>query len=251
MNNQVDYNRDFNNILRCLHNNNCGIECLREDVHFLTSLIAMFSSLKPSNRRPDAYAEKGDALLLLEHFQFDNSKPNRNGSVQHQTSANTDRELGALLNSQDFAVINETVKKSGAYYVENFKVQFDSHAKKINYYKREIQDVTKRIYDKYLMGFVIEDASPLGSTYFDKHLKCVNLLWSKEFLDRFERTNELDFVIFAMTGDEANRILSFISRNTIPLHRKSQIVVSKIPRFLYENSYCASGNIFIPHNKVN
>lgn len=245
-----DYNRDFDNILKCLSNNSDGIECLREDAGFLTSLLPLFSDLKPTTERPDAFAGKGTTLLLLEHFQFDNSRLNKKGSIQNQTSAQTNRKLNDLLeNNKNFAVINESVKKCGLFYVENFQKQFISHAKNIDNYKLEMGKKTNQKYDKCLMGFVIEDSSPLGSVYLDNGLKCVDLLYSKEFLDAFEQTPQLDFVVFAMTGNEENRILSFMSRETIHLHRKQQIEVSKIQRFFFENSICTSARILLPKSK--
>ena len=162
------------------------------------------------------------------HFQFDNSRLNKKGSLQNQTAAKTDRELNNLLTDKEFAIVNESVEKCGLYYIENFRKQFDSHVKNIDSYKLEIQEESKKKYDKYLMGFIIEDSSPLGSVYFDGGLKCVDLVYSKEFLDVSEQTPQLDFVIFAMTGNEDNRILSFISQNTISLHRERQITVSSI-----------------------
>ena len=44
-----------------------------------------------------------------------------------------------------------------------------------------------------------------------------------------------------MTGNDNNKLLSFISRITIEEHRKKQIEVSNIKEFLFENSFCASG----------
>lgn len=240
-------NRDFDSVLKCLSNNRDGIECLHKDENFLTSLVPLFSAIKPTNKRPDAIAENGTTLLLLEHFQFDNSRLNKKGSLQNQTAAKTDRELNNLLTDKEFAIVNESVEKCGLYYIENFQKQFDSHVKNIDSYKLEIQEESKKKYDKYLMGFIIEDSSPLGSVYFDGGLKCVDLVYSKEFLDVFEQTPQLDFVVFAMTGNEDNRILSFISQNTISLHRERQITVSSISKFLFENSICAGGKIYIPN----
>lgn len=239
--------KDYYNILKCILNNPNGIACLNEDAIYLTSLLPLLGTLKPTKRRPDAFAENGTMVLLLEHFQFDNSKLNRKGSVQNQTSANTSRKLNELLDDNTtHAVVSENVKKCGIYYVENFRTQFYSHAKNIGNYKLEIQKETGKKYDESLMGFVIEDSSPLGSVYYDHGPKCVDLLFAKEFLDVFEQTCQLDFVIFAMTGNNENRLLSFITQNTIAQHREREIEVAKIPKFLFEDSICASSKIFIP-----
>ena len=241
--------RDFDSILKCLYNNNEGIECLEEDKPLLNSLILFFSKLQSSNNRPDAFAENETTLFLLEHFQFDNSKLNKKGSIQNQTSALSNKKICDILKTQNYAMVNENVKKSGFYYIRNFQKQFNSHAEKIDSYKLEIQKIKQKQYDKYIMGFVIEDSSPLGSIYFsDKTVKSLNLLYAKEFLDLFEKTTNLDFVIFAMTGNVSNKILSFISRNTIPIFRKYQIVVANIQKFLFEDMICASSKIFISDN---
>ena len=50
---------------------------MREVEKFLKSLVSLFSAIKPTNKRPDAIAENGTTLLLLEHFQFDNSRLNK------------------------------------------------------------------------------------------------------------------------------------------------------------------------------
>lgn len=196
-------------------------------------------------------AEKNIIVSLLTQIGWRNkiqsSRLNKKGSLQNQTAAKTDRELNNLLTDKEFAIVNESVEKCGLYYIENFQKQFDSHVKNIDSYKLEIQEESKKKYDKYLMGFIIEDSSPLGSVYFDGGLKCVDLVYSKEFLDVFEQTPQLDFVVFAMTGNEDNRILSFISKNTISLHRERQITVSSISKFLFENSICAGGKIYIPN----
>ncbi len=103
-----------------------------------------------------------------------------------------------------------------------------------------MQTELSKEYSNVVVGFVIEDSTPLGSVYLDGKLKCVNLTFSKEFLDLFEESLDLDFVIFAMSGDDSKRLLSFISRNTIEEHRKSQVEVSNIKEFLYGESFCAS-----------
>lgn len=245
-----NFNKDFKSVLRCLHNNPEGIECLAGDESFLFNLKPYFSVLTPTKNRPDAYAVINDSVLLLEHFQFDNSQVVRKGSKQNLTAAETDRKIDKLLSKEDFAVLNEYIEKCGIYYVGNLRKQFDAHAKKIYEYKKDIQTETNQVFSSCLMGFIIEDASILGSVYFDNGLKYVDLVFSKEFLDLFEQTTNLDFVIFAMTGNEENKVLSFISRKTIEEHRKNQIEVSKIQEFSFKNSICASGIFYVPKNKI-
>ncbi len=234
--------KDFDNVIRCLNNNPLGIECFTEDIIFLNMLNSLyFPNLKPCKKRPDAYATSDDTLLLLEHFEFDSSKPTNKGSVQHQISAQTDRTIAEILSKDNFAVVAEMVTKSGECYIDNFIKQFDNHYSRIAGYISDMQTELSTSCSNTIVGFVIEDSTPLGSVYFDGEIKCVDLTFSKEFLGLFEKAQDLDFVIFAMTGNDNNKVLSFISRSTIEEHRKNQIEVSNIDEFLFKNSFCASG----------
>ena len=239
-------NRDFYDVLRCLQNNPVGIECAEKDYTILDSIHLYFSNLTPTINCPDAYSIKGNSILLLEHFQFDNSKIVRGGSKQKITSAETERALEKKFESnKSFAVVEEIVAKNGKFYIENFQKQFNNHAQKIEHYKVEIQKELNKKFESFLVGFVIEDSSPLGSCYYNNGMCCVNLIKSKEFLDLFESTRNLDFVIFAMTGNINNKTLCFISQNTIKDYREKQIEISKIEEFLFQNSFAASGMIEI------
>lgn len=238
--------RDFNSVLKCINNNPEGIELIKKDFSFFNKLNLFLPNLIPPSNRPDAYAIYYDSILLLEHFQFDNSKIVSGGSKQKITSAETERILEKNLESnKSFAVVEEMVVKNGKFYIENFQKQFNNHAQKIEHYKVEIQKELNKKFESFLVGFVIEDSSPLGSCYYNNGMCCVNLIKSKEFLDLFESTPNLDFVIFAMTGNINNKPLSFISRNTINDYRKEQFEISKIERFLFQKSFCAGGMIEI------
>ncbi len=245
--------KDFKDILKCLSIDKEGISHKQEDTEYLQYLCSFFPKMQPTQKRPDAFAEMEETAFLLEHFQFDNSNNNSKGSIQRQICADSERNLNNILNNgKIFVSIPETVTKSGQFYVKSFQKQFCTHANKIGIYKKEIQEKARKKYNKFLMGFVIEDASLYGSIYLDNgDFRCVDLLETKEFLDLFEKTKDLDFVIFAMTGSSENKLLSFISRNTIEQHRKNQIEASKIQRFCFENSFCVGTDIYISLFKIN
>lgn len=241
----MDLERDFNNVIKCLSNDSRGILCNEYDLAFLENVNFYFPNLKPTIKRPDAYSIQGDSILLLEHFQFDNSKTTKKGSLQKITSAETNRSFEKkFIDGSDFAILSENVVKNGKCYVENFTKQFLNHAQNIENYKNDIQNELGLSFNSFIVGFVIEDSSPLGSIYLDKFIqKSIDLTFAKEFLDLFETISNLDFVIFAMTGNQNNKLLSFISRRNIEEHRKKQIEISNIDHFLFENSFCASGII--------
>lgn len=216
-----------------------------EDLPVLQKFKPFFTKLRETLNRPDAYAVIEDDLLLLEHFQFDNTKVAKKGSAQYKVAAKTEQKFKKILvKDGDFAVLDEYVERNGKSYVENFLTQFNSHYKKIDDYKAEMQKQLKKDFKNIYMGFLIEDASKLGSKYLNKHREhCLDLLQTKEFLDVFEKATKLDFAIFAMTGDLCNRYKTFISRRTIAERRKHEIIANDISAFLFEHDVAASGLI--------
>ena len=235
--------KDFNDVIRCIERDPLKMQCCIEDHDYLSILYNLhFHNLKPCNNRPDAHSTFGDTLLLLEHFEFDSSRSTSKGSNQHKISATTERELNSILESKDFAVVSETVNKTGQNYINSFFKHFNRHYSQIDNYKAIMQNELSQEYSNIIVGFVIEDSTPLGSFYFDKQKRLVDLTFCKEFLDLFEVSTNLDFVIFAMTGND-NKYYSFISKNSIAEHKNKQIEISKIDNFMYQTVFCAGENI--------
>lgn len=222
-----------------------GAYCFNEDLPAIQKFNPFFTKLRETLNRPDAYAVIEDDLLLLEHFQFNNTKATKKGSEQHKLAAKSEQEFKKkLVKDGDFAVLNECVERNGKSYIENFRTQFNSHYKKIDDYKAEMQKQLKKDFKNIYMGFLIEDSSSLGSIYLNKDkMYCLDLLRTKEFLDIFERASKLDFAIFSMTGNADNLYLSFISRGSIDERRKNEIIAEEISAFLFEHSFVASGLI--------
>ena len=239
-------NRDFENVIKCIDSNTQEITCCSADKEYLEGLKNnYFPNLKPCKKRPDAHSIVDNTILLIEHFEFDSSKPTSKGSIQHKISAQTDREIESILFNDDFAVVAECVEKNGKYYVDNFSKQFKHHLSRIDEYKIDIQIELSTKFSNFLVGFVIEDSTCFGSTYYDKGIKYVDLTLCKEFLDLFENTQGLDFVFFTSAKNDGTRFASFVFKDSISEHRLHQIEVSKISKFLYNDSFCLGGNITI------
>ena len=242
-------NKDFDSIMRCLSIDPKGIVYLPKDKAYLEFLLTFFPTLQPAKKRPDAYSIKGDTVLLLEHFEFDNSKTTRKGSEQKIKEANTQRYLDK--NPYHSTMLQEYVEKTGAHYVKSLETVFLSHSNNIENYKKEINAETSASFNNYIMGFVIEDASSFGSSYYNKTNGAytrANMLYTKEFLDLFEKNPQLDFVIFSITKGQDNGSF-FISRNTIDDYRKKQIEVAKIEHFLFEDEICMGVTLILPLKK--
>ena len=250
---EFETTRDFESIIRCLTINPEGIGFLSKDKAYIELVNSFFPYLQPAKKRPDAYSIQGDSVLILEHFEFDNSKTTRKGSEQNRIEAKTQRVLDSKSDFLSPAMIQERVEKTGAYYIQNLERVFSSHASSIEDYKKEINFETGRSFNNYIVGFVIEDASSFGSEYYDwgENVRTqASILYAKEFLDLFDRTPQLDFVIFSFTKSSyQNNDIFFISHNTIKDYRKKEIEVSKIPHFLFEDSLCMTVPILLPIKK--
>lgn len=238
---------DYERTIFCMNICPQGAYCFNEDLSAIQGFNPFFSKLRETPKRPDAYAVIEDDILLLEHFQFNNTKVTKKGSEQHKVAAKSEQEFKRkLVKDGDFAVLNEYVERNGKSYIENFQTQFNSHYNKINDYKAEIQKQLKKDFKNIYIGFLIEDASSLGSIYLNKDkMYCLDLLQTKEFLDVFEKAAKLDFAIFSMTGNANNLYQSFISRRSIDERRKNEIIANNIAAFLFEHSFVASGLIDI------
>lgn len=202
-------------------------------------------NLKAPKERPDGYAIYNNDLLILEHFEFDNSRHTNKGSKQQQTYASTERELSDYLSkSNDTYVANEYLEKTGRYYIENFRHNFISHYKKIKGYKENLRKELGTCFNKIYVAFAINDNSCLGSFYRkDGQKNYINLLYSKEFLDIFEQNDEVDFVFFTMLDNQENKIAAFISRSTINEHRDKQYSVENVGNLSYSNVMVISFDI--------
>lgn len=243
---------DYERTIFCMNICPQGAYCFNEDLSAIQRFNPFFSKLRETPKRPDAYAVIEDDILLLEHFQFNNTKVTKKGSEQHKVAAKSEQEFKKkLVKDGDFAVLDEYVERNGKSYVENFRTQFNSHYNKIDDYKSEMQKQLKKDFKNIYMGFLIEDASPLGSLYLNNNHKmcCLDLLQTKEFLDIFEQSSKLDFALFSMTGNADNLYQSYISRRSIGERRKNEIIAKNISSFLFEHSFVASGLIEIQKNK--
>ena len=71
---------DFERTISCMTICPQGVNCLEEDIPSIHKYKQFFSQLKETLRRPDAYAVIESDMLLLEHFQFDNTRTTKKGS---------------------------------------------------------------------------------------------------------------------------------------------------------------------------
>ncbi|MBE5763241.1 MAG: hypothetical protein E7338_03340 [Clostridiales bacterium] len=230
-----DPQRDFKRILNCFECCENGISYEPADSAYIKYVLRLFPNLKPTNNRPDAYSITDNTLLLLEHFQFDNGSISRKGSKQITDQIAIDKKINKeLLSGKDLVMVNQQTIRSGKLYIDNYMKQYNEHIANVDAYKLEMQIELKQQFDNILVGFVVEDVSPLGSSYFDGKWKGVDLTYTTEFLDAFEESS-LDFVFAFMTDAGDNNIASFISKQSVLQHRAKSIKISSVNKFVFNN----------------
>lgn len=99
---------DYERTIFCMNICPQGAYCFNEDLSAIQRFNPFFSKLRETPKRPDAYAVIEDDILLLEHFQFNNTKVTKKGSEQHKVAAKSEQEFKKkLVKDGDFAVLNE------------------------------------------------------------------------------------------------------------------------------------------------
>lgn len=194
---------------------------------------SLWKNIQSPPRRPDGYVFENGVLLILEHFEFDSSEITEHGSEEQFINSDTEEQLEQQIRDIGIGVVTEHVARSGKFYVDNFTKSFVKHAKKIDTYKENLLPLIAGEIKEIIVGFVVEDASKLGfvATLLEGNKikdKRIDIIQSKEFLDLFEETPKLDFVLYTTTTYEHNGYQVFLSRNDILEARKGQIVVSEI-----------------------
>lgn len=198
-------------------------------------LIEMFMQSKDFER-PDGYYfdQATSTLYIFEHFAFDCSPTNRNGSSLRRNTKQVNNEIereieNSLTDYNSVKVVDQGYgEKNGnkiTYvmgadgdkyrdnYIASFKKFYEDHNGKVSEYiencKNEI-DITP---NKVVISFLVEDV-----TVFGTHYKCngnigapVILLFTKQFLEIF-KNSKVDYVFFGALND---RYLMICDRSII------------------------------------
>lgn len=81
---------DYERTIFCMNICPQGAYCFNEDLSAIQRFNPFFSKLRETPKRPDAYAVIEDDILLLEHFQFNNTKVTKKeaNNIKSQQKAN-------------------------------------------------------------------------------------------------------------------------------------------------------------------
>ncbi|MCI8343154.1 MAG: hypothetical protein HFE25_01725 [Clostridia bacterium] len=214
--------------------------------------------------RPDGYFfdEETATLYIFEHFEFDCSETNRNGSKLRKNISKVNNEIESEIknsaqsyNSTKAIVQGYGVKDGNSTifymgkdgdkfrnnYIKNFKRQFERHSSKIQDYIDHCKQEINATPIKILTIFVIEDIT-MGGTYY-KHLngmgEPVILPTTKQFVEIF-KNSKIDYVFFGMlqysdliicdrsiTNDNLDKYIDLYSKEFFVFPMMPQITVAK------------------------
>ena len=100
---------DYERTIFCMNICPQGAYCFNEDLSAIQRFNPFFSKLRETPKRPDAYAVIEDDILLLEHFQFNNTKVTKKGSEQHKVAAKSEQEFKKKLVKDGYFFVLITV----------------------------------------------------------------------------------------------------------------------------------------------
>jgi len=214
------------------------------DINFLGNVNFRYATIQDYMKnivefeKPDAYSIVGDAVCIIEHFEFDSAKSIKGGKSKRESTSK--REIGRVEREFDkVAPIDEgitlrdtiNVHHSATNYMNNALRNIANHYTKIDSYKMNL--IQTGIIDnncKFEVGFFIEDTTLLGNIYESKEWKPptpIFLPHCKQFLDFFDTACKLDFCICTSSYGTTDFIW-FINRESIQDYRKIQIDLDEI-----------------------
>lgn len=208
------------------------IKCFgdRSRVTFLTK---MWENINPFEH-PDGYAVLGEEVIIFEHFEFDSSNNGRKGSEQRRAEAADEKAFRSFVSSEKETVYHGSIAAN--YTIENYRDNlekvFASHYREIPRYVKTLQEKGIMTGENRIINlFFIEDTTELGNI-FESKTDGSNVLLVLPlcdfFLDLFERSTELDIVIYANCYAKQ---LWYIDRSMIKEYREQEIETRTIKLF--------------------
>jgi len=139
--------------------------------------------------RPDFYSVSYKTIYIYEHFEVDASRASRKKGSRSRIDIERDNHQYEEWIKKNKSTYYGQLKTelSFEYYLNNLKINFNNHYKKIEDYKKNICMKLKINKDEYTFKivFIIEDKTMFGTAFFDKEKgpKIVFPIFTNEFLD--------------------------------------------------------------------
>ncbi|MDP4152868.1 MAG: hypothetical protein Q8865_05420 [Bacillota bacterium] len=209
-----------------------------KDENSMSEFAKFYSKLEKYDC-PDYYSIIKNDVLIFEHFEFDSSNHKRKGSTYRKklASIEADKDLGV----KHFELPSTLTSKN---YVNNLTRSFEEHYKKIELYKKNIAKIAKSDGDiNFKVCFFIQDVTPLGN-YSNDNNKPLTIFDCKQFLDLFENSPDLDWVLFYNKEIGYEEITWFLSRDSLSEYRKNELDFNKV-HFINRSPQCIQARIMI------
>lgn len=203
---------------------NVALLTISRNQQSFVKLIEIFMQCIDFDRPDGYYCDKtSSTLYVFEHFTFDCSPTNRNGSSLRrntkQVNQEVEREIKSSVTDYDSVKVIEQgySKKNGnkiTYvmgadgdkykdnYIVNFKKFYEDHNGKVQEYIENCKNEIGVTPQKVIVSFLVEDVTVFGTHYKTNNNmgEPVILLFTKQFLKIF-RNSSVDYVFFATLND--------------------------------------------------
>ncbi len=168
---------------------------------------------------PDVYIKNENEVWIIEHFEFDCYKANRKGSSYKREENRVNNNEKKIVPTEEGVYFGDTINADSSYadYVGNVLKGFNNHYKKIEDYKQNlINDGVADEKTTFIVIFLIDDVSPLGTSYIDKEAiwRPIILAHCREFLQVLKNAKLVDGVLAVSSASE-QKLIWFIDRNQI------------------------------------
>lgn len=198
---------------------------------------------------PDMYFQRGNKVLLCEHFEFDSYKRTNKGSISHQEEARIDREIQMIIDAGVETTFRKIIngRKSLRDYRKNVECSFQQHYAQLDGYKQKITEkigIPANELEIHTM-FFIEETTALGTMLFDKDNNMTQVLLDKyvPFLMFLKDKVKLDFVM--TTTRRSPDYISIIDLRNIDEYIKNAIDYASM-RYIEMDENIIGGVINVP-----
>jgi hypothetical protein len=198
--------------------------------------------------KPDIVAVLGKKALLIEHFEFDSYKRQRNGSRSRIERSRIDRITQSIVPTEEGVIYHEQIRgdSSIADYEKNVIVGFNKHYEKIDKYRRRVQDfgIVAKDSDTQVV-FLIEDKTPIGAIAYDgSDFQAINLAEDEKFLSFLEGKPDVEYVIACSTVVDKQSVW-IIARSQLQHYLKDTVNYQQM-KFLNSTPHIIGASILLP-----
>lgn len=198
--------------------------------NFRQSMLFQLWNKLEEYERPDIIAFDEKQLLIIEHFGFDGTHEARKGGMVGQRTENELKQAYQRLcksqTSMNFQVKDIDKKETPEDYIRNLSKHYDAHYKRIPQYINKVIEEKQLQSPQISVGFFIENDFPPIYSVASGEIKMVHLFDTKQFLDLFENSPLLDFVLFGHISGTPE--LYYIDKSAISYSRENEIDLTEV-----------------------